>query len=111
MLDRRPMTASDPIVQRAKARVGTWLRGKWHLDRLIGVGGMGSVFEATHRNGKRGAVKILRPELSASPEARRRFLREGYVANKVGHAGAVSVLDDDENDDGTVFLVMELLHG
>jgi len=42
---------------------------------------------------------------------RSRFLREGYVANKVGHPDAVSVLDDDENEDGTVFLVMELLEG
>jgi serine/threonine protein kinase len=41
----------------------------------------------------------------------RRFQEEGYVANKVGHPGAVSVLDDDVLDDGTPFLVMELLEG
>src|SRR6185295_2512201 len=44
-------------------------------------------------------------------EARARFLREGYVANNVGHPGAVSVFDDDEAEDGSVFVVMELLEG
>ncbi|MEZ4309611.1 MAG: protein kinase [Polyangiaceae bacterium] len=96
---------------RAPARVGQVLRGKWHLDELLAVGGMASVFAATHRNGKRGAVKLLHYELSLHEESRSRFLREGYVANKVDHEGAVSVLDDDVCDDGTVFLVMELLDG
>jgi len=105
------MSTSDPNIERAMARVGTWLRGKWYLDRLIGVGGMAAVYAATHRNGKRGAVKLLHPTLSSDANVRGRFLREGYVANKVGHTGAVSVLDDDLNEDGTVFLVMELLEG
>ncbi|MFO0593255.1 MAG: serine/threonine-protein kinase [Polyangiaceae bacterium] len=105
------MVTQDPNVERAQARVGTWLRGKWHLDRLLGVGGMAAVFAATHRNHKRGAVKLLHPALNADPAARARFVREGYAANRVGHPGAVSVLDDDVDDDGTVFLVMELLEG
>ena len=96
--------------KKAEQRVGTTLRDKWHLDSLIGLGGMGAVFEATHRNGMRGAVKLLYPERAADEEVRRRFLREGYLANKVDHEGAVRVLDDDEAD-GTVFLVMELLEG
>jgi serine/threonine-protein kinase len=102
---------SDEIVKRAEGRVGSWLRQKWHLDELIGVGGMAAVYAATHRNGSRGAVKVLHLELSVDTESRERFLREGYAANKVGNAGAVSVLDDDVTDDGSVFLVMELLDG
>jgi serine/threonine-protein kinase len=101
----------DPVTQRAQARIGAVLRGKWRLDSLIGVGGMAAVYAATHRNGKRGAVKMLHLELSTDAEARQRFLREGYVANAVEHHGAVSVLDDDIADDGSVFLVMELLEG
>jgi serine/threonine-protein kinase len=93
------------------SRVGRVLREKWTLDRLLGVGGMASVYAATHRNGKRVAVKMLHPELSADAEIRARFLREGYVANKVGHAGAVSVSDDDIAEDGACFLVMDLLEG
>ena len=96
---------------RASERVGTMLRGKWRLDRLLGVGGMAAVYEGTHRNGKRGAVKVLHLELSMYPEARSRFLQEGYMANRVDHPGAVSVLDDDVAEDGSVFLVMELLEG
>src|SRR5262249_31971383 len=99
------------LESRAQARVGSVLRGKWRIQRVLGVGGMATVFEATHRNGKRGAVKMLHPELSVDPSVRSRFLREGYVANRVDHPGSVSVLDDDVDDDGSVFLVMELLEG
>ncbi|APR79644.1 Serine/threonine protein kinase PknB [Minicystis rosea] len=101
----------DAVSRRARARVGTVLRDKWRIDRLIGVGGMAAVYEGTHRNGKRGAIKMLHLELSTDTEARARFLREGYMANKVAHPGAVSVLDDDTAEDGSVFLVMELLRG
>src|SRR5688572_29456595 len=95
----------------ARSRVGQLLRGKWRLERLIGIGGMASVYAATHRNGMKGAVKMLHPEMAAGGEARERFLREGYVANAVEHEGVVKVLDDDVTEDGTVFLVMELLVG
>ena len=101
----------DTRLREAAARVGSMLRGKWHLDSLLGLGGMGAVYEATHRNGLRGALKILDRRLGSSDAARKRFLREGLLANEVGHSGAVSVLDDDETEDGCAFLVMELLTG
>jgi len=101
----------DPLVMRARARVGSVLHSKWRLDVLLGVGGMAAVYAATHRNGSRAAVKILHPELSHNADVRARFLREGYVANTVGHEGAVKVIDDDTAEDGAAFLVMELLDG
>ncbi len=92
--------------------IGTVLQGKYRLDRLLGIGAMGSVFAATHlRNANRVAVKILHPDFAKKGEARTRFLREGYAANSVGHAGTVRVFDDHTADDGAVFLVMELLEG
>jgi eukaryotic-like serine/threonine-protein kinase len=91
--------------------IGVLLCGKWRVERLLGAGGMSSVYAATHRNGNRVALKILNRPLSASPAARRRFLREGYIANRVRHRGVVPVLDDAETDDGLVFLVMELVEG
>jgi serine/threonine protein kinase len=94
----------------AQARVGTFVR-KWRIDRLLDSGGMAAVYAATHRNGNRVAIKLLHPHLAETKDVRDRFLREGYVANKVGHPGAVVVLDDDRTDDGAVFLVMELLEG
>jgi serine/threonine-protein kinase len=101
----------DPLVMRARARVHSVLDSKWRLDVLLGVGGMAAVYAATHRNGSRAAVKILHPELSLNAQVRSRFLREGYVANSVGHDGAVKVIDDDTAEDGAAFLVMELLDG
>jgi len=101
----------DELIERAKSRIGKLVDGKWRLDALLGIGGMAVVYAATHRNGLRGALKILHPEVALSNRVKARFLREGYVANKVGHPGAVAVLDDDEAADGTVFLVMELLDG
>jgi eukaryotic-like serine/threonine-protein kinase len=72
---------------------------------------MGTVYAVTHRNRKRFALKMLHPELSVVEDVRLRFLREGYVANTVNHPGAVAVLDDDVAEDGSAFLVMELLEG
>ncbi len=95
----------------ARARIGIVLQDKWRLDALLGVGGMAAVYSATHRNGKRVAVKMLHPEFSHHEQMRTRFLREGYAANTIHHEGAVSVLDDDVAPDGSAFLVMELLEG
>jgi serine/threonine-protein kinase len=97
--------------RRARERVGTMLRGKYKLDRVLGFGGMAVVYAATHRNQAQLAVKMLHPELSVNKEIRARFQREGYVANSVKHPGAVLVVDDDVAEDGSAFLVMEMLSG
>jgi eukaryotic-like serine/threonine-protein kinase len=102
---------SDPRTSGVQARIGKTVCGKWKIEALLGVGGMAAVYAAVHRNGKRVALKMLRPELTSDAETRTRFLREGYLANKVGHAGCVSVIDDDMAEDGAVFLVIELLAG
>src|SRR5260221_14755277 len=76
---------------------------------------MAAVYAGRHRNGARAAVNILHAQLGLIPAVRERFLREGYAANRVEHRGAVQVLDDDivkgGEDDGTAYLVMELLEG
>ncbi len=106
------MTSEDTdLIGNAASRIGTILHGKYRIDKLLGVGGMGFVYAATHRNGKRFAIKLLHSEFSSRRDIRTRFLREGYVANAVGHPGVVAVLDDDVADDGSAFLVMELLDG
>ncbi len=104
------MNPSDPRAI-AQKRVGQTLNNKWHIDRLIDIGGMAAVYQATHRNGKRVAIKLLHPFIASHADVRERFLREGYVANQVEHPGAVSILDDDLTADGAPFLVMELLEG
>ncbi len=101
----------DQLEERARVRLGSVLRGKYRIDRVLGVGGMAVVYKATHRNQAEFAIKMLHPELSLNEDIRTRFLREGYAANSVKHAGAVRVVDDDVADDGAAFLVMELLDG
>ncbi len=103
--------SEEELTARARSRVGTTLKNKYHLDALLGVGGMASVYRATHRNRAQLAVKVLHPELSQRPDVRARFVREGYAANSVGHPGVVLVVDDDVAEDGSAFLVMELLDG
>jgi serine/threonine-protein kinase len=88
------------------------LGSKYRLERVLGIGGMATVYAATHlRNANRVAVKILHRELAIDADLRARFLREGYAANSVEHQGTVRILDDDTTEDGAVFLVMELLVG
>lgn len=84
--------------------------GKYTLDRLIDVGGMAAVY-AGHHWTKKVAVKILHTTYMRSAEARQRFAREGYAANRVDHEDVVAVLDDGHIDDGNPFFVMELLDG
>ena len=87
------------------------LSKKWRLDALVGIGGMAAVYAATHRNGAPCAIKMLHPEVSGIAEVRERFLREAYIGNKVGHPNVIQVSDDDVDEDGCAFLVMELLVG
>jgi len=105
------MILRDDISERAEGRVGAVLKGKWRLDSVIGIGGMATVYAATHRNRSRVAIKMLHPEVAVSQDVTTRFLREGYVGNAVVHSGTVKVLDDDITEDGAPFLVMELLEG
>jgi serine/threonine-protein kinase len=109
--ERCAMADVDPLRALIEARVGLVLKSKWRIDSLIGIGGMAAVYAATHRNSKRVAVKMLHPEVSVDELVRQRFVREGYAANRVGHPGAVDILDDDLAEDGSAFLVMELLDG
>ncbi|WP_129353471.1 protein kinase domain-containing protein [Sorangium cellulosum] len=92
-------------------RVGTTLRGKWTIDRLLGIGGMAAVYAATHKIGRREAIKILHPEVARSKDLRARFEREAQAVNRFRHPGVVEIRDIDTTDDGAPFLVMELLEG
>src|SRR5882724_8895961 len=105
------MILRDDVSERAEARVGQVLKAKWRLDSVLGIGGMATVYAATHRNRSRVAIKMLHPEVAVSQDVTTRFLREGYVGNAVAHPGTVRVLDDDLTEDGAPFLVMELLEG
>jgi hypothetical protein len=85
--------------------------GGYRILRVLGEGGMGTVFAAEDvRLGRAVALKTLRPELSGDPGARQRFLREARVAATVAHDHVVPIFAVDEVE-GVPFLVMPLLQG
>jgi eukaryotic-like serine/threonine-protein kinase len=92
-------------------RIGSLLLKKWRLDELLGVGGTGAVYAATHRNGHRVAIKVLHPRLSSDALTGWRLEQEACLSNKIDHPGVVPIFDDGRTDDGAIFLVMELLDG
>ncbi|MBI4952775.1 MAG: protein kinase [Myxococcales bacterium] len=102
---------NEEDVELSQARVGTTLCDKWKLTRLIGVGGMAAVYEAEHRLGRMAAVKMLHPEVALDGELKQRFEREALAVSKIKHPGVVPVSDLEVAEDGTPFLVMELLEG
>ncbi len=106
--------SSSDIDRRALSRVGTTIGERWRLTSLLGVGGMAAVYAAERVSGDGpdvAAIKMLHPELSADSFIRKRFVREGYVANSIAHPGAVKVYDNAEAEDGSLYLEMELLDG
>jgi eukaryotic-like serine/threonine-protein kinase len=89
---------------------GTQL-GPYEIVAPIGAGGMGEVYRARDTRLERTvAVKVLGPQLSASPEARARFEREARVISQLQHPN-ICVLYDVGQQDGTAYLVMEYLEG
>ncbi len=92
-------------------RLGQTIGQRWTLHSVLGVGGMAAVYAATDGSGNEAAVKVLHPEFGRRSEVKDRFLREGYVANRIQHPGAVKVLEHGVVDDQCVFLVMERLEG
>ena len=99
------------LVMQAERRLGATLAGKYHLQQLLGLGGMAAVYKATSPEGPCVAVKVLHRLLCVEPAIRSRFRREAYVANRVNHEGVVRVIDDGVDEEGALFLVMDLLEG
>ena len=93
-------------------RPGVVLRETYRLERMLGEGGMGTVYEASHlRLRRRFAVKVLSPRLARQQDQLERFRREAEITSELGHPNIVEVMDFNLTDDGTAFIVMELLRG
>jgi eukaryotic-like serine/threonine-protein kinase len=86
--------------------------GQYHLQRLLGAGGMGEVYLAEHRLLKRPcAIKLIRPEQASDPQLLQRFEREVRATALLSHPNTVEVYDYGHTDDGTFYYVMEYLPG
>jgi serine/threonine-protein kinase len=101
----------SPLVP-ANTMIGTVLDGRYRLDKLIGEGGMGEVYCATHvLIDTEVAVKLLRPEFVANQTAIKRFQLEAKAAGRIHHPNAVRVTDFGVTPERVVYLVMELAQG
>lgn len=102
--------ATDP--RRSDLEPGAVINGLYRLVRLLGVGGMGEVWEARHERTKgRVALKLLLSEMGHHEEVLLRFQREVEVTSGLNHPNIVRVNDADKLPNGRPFLVMELLEG
>ncbi len=92
---------------------GSVIGGKYRVERLLGSGGMGAVYEAVNTwTDRRVAVKLLHREYAKKPEIVGRFLREAKAATAVTHPNIVDVLDmGEDRDAGGLFIVQEFLEG
>ena len=92
--------------------LGRTLGRTYQVERLLGGGGMGAVYAARHvRTGGLFAVKILHRETAADTDIYKRFQDEARTVSALRHPHIVQVTDFDRDDDGTPFIVMELLEG
>jgi tRNA A-37 threonylcarbamoyl transferase component Bud32 len=91
---------------------GAIIANRYTLHRLIGAGGMSSVWAATHLVTRKAvALKFLKPELAQKKELRQRFLREARAASAVRHPNVVQIHDVLELEDRSPVMVMDLLEG
>ena len=103
MVDEEP--DQDPLI-------GATLGGLYRVERLIGVGGMGRVYQARHGLlNKDFAIKVLPEARADKPAATERFLREARAASKVESDHIVKVVNVDRDEEHRLFIVMELLEG
>lgn len=112
MMDTLEFHPSDPQLARGPAVPFEPIRriGNYRLQRLLGSGGMGRVYEAVDEQGHRFAIKLIASFKHSSPETIERFRQEGKIASSLNHERCVFVHAAD-NADGQPFIAMELMPG
>ncbi len=104
-------TSPAPSFGSPNVVAGAVLDGRYHITEKIGAGSFGIVFKAIHLGLERPvAVKVLRFGFPDERDAIR-FKREGIASCRVRHPNAIETIDFGTTENGTAFLVMELLHG
>jgi len=92
--------------------IGQVIAGRYLIEEILGEGGMATVYRARHTLvHKPVAVKVMHAEMARDPALRERFKREAKNAAALAHPNIVEIFDEGETDDGSLFLVMELLEG
>jgi len=102
---------SQPIAERL-LQAGDIIAGKYQIERVLGEGGMGMVFLATHLQLREPvALKFMNAAALANPEASARFVREARAAARLRGEHVCRVLDLGETDEGDRYIVIEYLDG
>ncbi len=112
--DGRP-TIDEATLRPAKTRdpmIGYVLLGKYEIESRLGAGGFGSVYKARLlTTGGHIAIKLLRGEVAEDPDVIKRFYVEAQNTHQLHHANTVRVSDFGRTEDGTLYLIMELVPG
>lgn len=112
MSERLEPSDAEAETVSAQSRVGQVIAEKYRIERLLGRGGMGEVYEARHVVvGRRFALKFLHEHLARGRDSLSRFMREAQAAGALDSEHIAAVLDFDTAADGSPFLVMEYLAG
>lgn len=107
-----PGEGEQTAVDVAALRPGDLVDGRYRLVQLLGVGGMGEVWQTEHVALRRPmALKLLRAAEFATEHQRARFLREARVVATIEHPGVIEVTDFGELPSGGPFIAMSLLVG
>src|SRR3982751_4571103 len=105
-------TDGEVLEDDATALVDSVLDGQYHIESMLGKGGMGAVYKARHiLLGDKVAIKVLPPQMRNNAEWLRRFRREGQAARRFRHPNAVTVYDLRTTADGLIYMVMEYVEG
>jgi serine/threonine-protein kinase len=92
--------------------VGTVLAGRYRIERLLGSGGMGSVYRAEHVLMRKAcAVKVLHREMTQVKEVVARFEREAVAAARIEHPNVATATDFGQLENGSFYLVLEFIEG
>ncbi|OYT72426.1 MAG: hypothetical protein CFK52_05265 [Chloracidobacterium sp. CP2_5A] len=103
---------TEPIEVQPDPLLGTVVDGKYRIERVLGVGGMATVYAAIRLQiGDMAAIKALTPESTAVPLAVARFQREVRAAARIKHPNVVAIYDFGSLPDGRAYMVMEYITG
>ncbi len=95
-----------------ESHIGDTVAKKFRIEKLIGEGGMGRVYQARILAlDKPVALKVLRGSLVAEPRTVARFRREAQAASRLSHPNSINVLDFGETDSGAYYIAMEWVDG
>jgi eukaryotic-like serine/threonine-protein kinase len=92
--------------------IGTIVAERYHILKKLGEGGMGTVYLAEHvKMGRKAALKVMNPGISAEADAVARFNREAANASRLNHPNVCAIYDFGETSAGLIYLAMEFIEG